>query len=377
MESVSGKGSAFSSFNALNNDPDGAECAELMRNMAKLFRHVVDRCDDEQIAKYDEVLCQLSELVEAEARADVAELLAPLSRAPGSVVIKLAHDEIEVAAPLLEFSSVLSDDDLIEIVQELSNDHRFAIAGRSPVTDRVGSEIVKRADTRTVIRLVSNMDAQIGQNTGSGLLARAASDKSIAASIGGRKDVDWRQIHSRLSEAGRRALKHLAEANVPVNEEELAEAQAVVLNRVKNEVGFSATEWKVAWGQVKALADRRQFNIGAVERFCRFGYGHHVASALAILLRIKPEVLVKWLATQDTGAAIVAVRALNFKPDLFQRVFSTMPWRDKITADEAGVAVNKYDSLSQKDAHDIFELWRSHSFTKKRSAEQQQTVNVA
>ncbi|GLQ18984.1 DUF2336 domain-containing protein [Maritalea porphyrae] len=377
MDSVTGKGSAFSSFNALNNDPDSAECAELMRNMAKLFRHVVDRCDDEQIAKYDEVLCQLAELVEAEARADVAELLAPLSRAPGHVVIKLANDEIEVAAPLLEFSSVLSDDDLIEIVQEQSNDHRFAIAGRSPVTDRVGSELVKRADSRTVLRLVSNKDAVIGQNTGTGLLARAAGDKNIAASLGNRKDVDWQQIHARLSEAGKRALKSLAAANVPVDEEKLADAKAVVLNRAKNEAGFSATEWKVAWGQVKALADRRQFNLSSIERFCRFGYGHHVASSLAILLRIKPEVLVKWLATQDTGAMIVAIRAMNFKPELFQRVFSSLPWRDKVDAEEAGVAVKKYDSLSQKDAHDIFELWRSHSFAKKGNPERQQTVNVA
>jgi hypothetical protein len=377
VESVSGKGSAFSSFNALNNDPDSAECAELMRNMAKLFRHVVDRCDDEQIEKYDEVLCQLAELVEAEARADVAQLLAPLSRAPGSVVIKLAHDEIEVAAPLLEFSSVLSDDDLIEIVRELSNDHRFAIAGRSPVTDRVGSEIVKRADTRTVLRLVGNKDAQIGDETGTGLLARAVNDKSIAASIGGRKDVDWRQIHAKLSEAGKRALKSLAEAKVPVDEDSLAEAQSVVLNRARNEAGFNATEWKVAWGQVKAMADRRQFNLSALERFCRFGYGHHVASALAILLRIKPEVLVKWLATQDTGALIVAVRAMNFKPELFQRVFSSLPWREKILPEDAGLAVKKYDSLSQKDAHDIFEMWRSHSFAKKGSPERQQTVNVA
>jgi uncharacterized protein (DUF2336 family) len=128
VSDISGKGSAFANFNALTNDPDSVECAELMRNMAKLFRHVVDRCDDEQIAKYDEVLCQLAEIVEAEARADVAKMLAPLNRAPGTVVIKLAHDEIEVAAPLLEYSSVLSDDDLIEIVQGASNDHRFAIA---------------------------------------------------------------------------------------------------------------------------------------------------------------------------------------------------------------------------------------------------------
>ncbi len=377
MENTSGKGSAFANFNALTNDPDSVECAELMRNMAKLFRHVVDRCDDEQIAKYDEVLCQLAEIVEAEARADVAEMLAPLSRAPGSVVIMLANDKIEVAAPLLEFSSVLSDDDLIEIVQAQSEGHRFAIAGRNPVTDRVGSEIVKCGDNATVLRLVENENAEIGDGTGGSLLKRAGKDREIAMGLGLRRDIDWKEIHARLSIAGQRAVRHLANADSFVEKEEIEEAQAVVLNRIKNEVGFNAKEWKVAWGQVKALADRRQFNLSSLERFCRFGYGHHVASALAILLRVKPEVLVKWLAAQDTGALTVAIRALNFDPELFQRVMVTLPWRDKVSREDAAEAAQKYATLSREDARDIFEMWRSHSFAKNGNPERQQSVNVA
>ena len=263
MESTNGKGSAFSNFHVLNNSSDSVECAVLMRNMAKLFQHVVDRCDDEQIAKYDEVLCQLADVVEAEARADVAKLLAPLGRAPGSVVIKLANDEIEVAGPLLEFSSVLSDDDLIEIVKGQSDQHSFANAGRNPVTDRVGSEIAECASSDAIVRLVENQNAQIGQKTGTVLIARAESDKSIAQSLHNRKNVNWQEVHALLSAAGRRALQDLARADVEVDEEKIVEAQAVVLNRVRNEVGFNATEWKMAWGQVKALADRKQFNLGS------------------------------------------------------------------------------------------------------------------
>jgi uncharacterized membrane protein len=96
--------------------------------MAQLYSYVSDRCDDEQVAQYDEVLCQLAELVEVEARTHVARLLAPLERAPGNVVNKLANDEIDVAQPLLEFSNVLSDDDLIDIVSTRSEAHRVAIA---------------------------------------------------------------------------------------------------------------------------------------------------------------------------------------------------------------------------------------------------------
>src|SRR5215210_7503382 len=98
---------AFSTFRVLNGDSNILERDQLFRNMAQLYSYVSDRCDDEQVAQYDEVLCQLAELVEVEARSHVAKLLAPLDRAPGNVVSKLANDEIEVAAPLLEFSNVL------------------------------------------------------------------------------------------------------------------------------------------------------------------------------------------------------------------------------------------------------------------------------
>src|SRR5688500_15920203 len=68
---------AFSSFRALKDGDNRSERQHLFRNMAQLFSYVSDRCDDEQVAQYDEVLCQLAELVEVEARAHVAKLLAP------------------------------------------------------------------------------------------------------------------------------------------------------------------------------------------------------------------------------------------------------------------------------------------------------------
>jgi hypothetical protein len=77
---------AFSTFRVLNGDSNILERDQLFRNMAQLYSYVSDRCDDEQVAQYDEVLCQLAELVEVEARTHVAKLLAPLERAPGNVV---------------------------------------------------------------------------------------------------------------------------------------------------------------------------------------------------------------------------------------------------------------------------------------------------
>ena len=85
-EMEEGTTKAFSTFRVLNGDSNIVEREQLFRNMAQLYSYVSDRCDDEQVAQYDEVLCQLAELVESEARAHVAKLLAPLDRAPGNHV---------------------------------------------------------------------------------------------------------------------------------------------------------------------------------------------------------------------------------------------------------------------------------------------------
>ncbi|MBL8597897.1 MAG: DUF2336 domain-containing protein [Devosia sp.] len=356
---------AFSTFRVLNGDSNILERDQLFRNMAQLYSYVSDRCDDEQVAQYDEVLCQLAELVEVEARSHVAKLLAPLDRAPGNVVSKLANDDIEVAAPLLEFSNVLSDDDLIEIVANQSEAHRIAIAGRNSVPERVGDAIVDHGGAASVGRLVQNNQAELGKQTLHKLVARASGDMTLATSLRGRTDIDWNTLRGEIGAAGQKVLDTIGARMRPLDPVTADKVNQVVYNRMRNRAGFSAQEWKVAYNQVKALSDRRQLDERALIRFARFGYGHHSAAALTVMLNVSPEVFVKWLAMQDYVATTVAVRALDLKPELFEALIATMPWRDLPTdADKVNVR-KRYEALSQEEASGIFELWRSHAFRRK------------
>lgn len=356
---------AFSTFRVLKGDANTLERDQLFRNMAQLYSYVSDRCDDEQVAQYDEVLCQLAELVEVEARTHVAKLLAPLERAPGNVVAKLANDSIDVAAPLLEFSNVLSDDDLIDIVSNQSEEHRIAIAGRNNVPERVGDAIVEHGGAPSVSALVSNTSAELGRETIEKLVARASSDAALATNLRGRTDIDWGSLHTEITEAGQKVLDSLGGASKPLDPVTAGKVNAVVYNRMRNRAGFSSQEWKVAYNQVKALADRKQLDQRALTRFARFGYGHHAAAALSVQLQVAPEVFVKWLAMQDYVAITVALRALDLPPDLFEAIIGTMPWRDLPTdADKTNVR-RRYEALSREEASGIFELWRAHAFRRR------------
>lgn len=362
---------AFSTFRVLNGEANSGEREQLFRNMAQLFSYVSDRCDDEQVAQYDEVLCQLAELVEVEARVHVAKLLAPLERAPGTVVVKLANDDIEVARPLLEFSNVLSDDDLIDIISKHGEEHRKAIAGREHVSERVGEAIVEHGETASVVELVRNANAEIGQATLEKLVARASHDPEIAADLRGRAEIDWKSLRGEIDSVADKVLEELGEVHRRLDPVAAGKVNGIVYTRLRNRAGFAANEWKIAYNQVKALSDRKQLNDRALARFARFGYGHHAAAALSVMLKVAPEVMVKWLAMQDYAAICVASKTININPDLFDAVFAALPWRDLPSeTDRKNVGV-RYEALGREEATGIFDLWRNHAFRKRNNAENQ------
>ena len=359
---------AFANFRVLNGESDAAERDHLIRNLAQLFSYVSDRCDDEQVAQYDEVLCQLADIVEVEARAHVAKLLAPLERAPGSAVLKLANDVIEVAGPLLEFSNVLSDDDLIEIAEHRSEAHRVAIASRKGLAGRVGEAIVIHGAEPSVMRLLRNFEAEMTSGLVDRVAQRATGSASLADDLRGRTDVDWSSVRHHVSQAGTRALEALGMLTRTQDPAIASRVQAVVYNRIKNGAGFSAQEWKLAWNQVKALTDRRRFDLKALHRFTRFGYGHHTAAGLTMILEVRPEIFVKWLALQDYVAVTVAARAVGLDAELFEAIVSVLPWRDLPSRLDIDNVRKRFEALSEDEAAGIFELWRSHAF-RRRSEE--------
>lgn len=102
----------------------------------------------------------------------VAEALKDLTDAPAHIIQELARDlEIKVAGPVLQYSPILTDDDLMEIIS--SGPIRgalTAIAKRRRIGDRLADAIVAAAvevpeETETITDLLNNGSAQIREET--------------------------------------------------------------------------------------------------------------------------------------------------------------------------------------------------------------------
>ncbi len=99
---------------------------------------------------------------------------------PVSVIERLARDdEVSVAAPVLEFSPLLDDEILLDIIQGApASDALEAISNRSNLTESVSEAVVETDDEQVVAALLSNQSAQIREETLDALVDRAPSKPS-------------------------------------------------------------------------------------------------------------------------------------------------------------------------------------------------------
>ncbi|MGE5476074.1 MAG: DUF2336 domain-containing protein, partial [Bacteroidales bacterium] len=106
----------------------------------------------------------------------LSDALKDVVDAPPEVIRRLARDaEIVVAAPVLQFSPVLSDEDLLEIIAAGPAPGALsAISKRSEVKARVADAIAATDDVDAIASLLGNPSAQIREETLDRLVDRAA-----------------------------------------------------------------------------------------------------------------------------------------------------------------------------------------------------------
>ena len=98
-------------------------------------------------------------------RRALADAIRHMFHVPHDIAVGLAKDpERRVAAPVLRHSPVLTDDDLVAIVEDGAADWAHqAIASRDTVSERVSAALVDAGATPTVTRLLNNNCAEIGE----------------------------------------------------------------------------------------------------------------------------------------------------------------------------------------------------------------------
>lgn len=198
----------------LADDEDGDVRAELARKIGRLLPDLSRKASDRVSELTLETLQCLAEDELPRVREILAEEVKDLACVPTTVIAKLARDIECVAAPILEFSPLLSDADLIEIISSAQARYALsAIARRQALSASVSDAIANAMDIPSVAELLKNATARIRQKTLDKIIAQAERIREWHGPLVMRHDLSQRAIRRIASFVSAALIDELATRN--------------------------------------------------------------------------------------------------------------------------------------------------------------------
>src|ERR1700680_2055136 len=174
--------------------------SEAARRISELFLQGAANFRPDHVDLFDGILVDLVPHSELAARADLAERLSQLAKAPRGLVGQLAReDDISIAGPLLRRSPVIDEGALIEIARLKSQGHLLAMSERPTLSPDLTDGIVRRGARDAARRAAGNAGALFSQTGYSALIKRAGQDGVLTLTVGQRDDLSGEQLKELLA----------------------------------------------------------------------------------------------------------------------------------------------------------------------------------
>jgi uncharacterized protein (DUF2336 family) len=331
----------------LSSDEDEEVRAELARKIARLMP---DLSREEMLHLRDisiELLEKLARDQVPRVRAILADEIKHLTCVPKSVVHILARDVEEiVAAPILEYSPLLSDADLIEIIAGASAEHALSvIARRQPLSHDVSDAIVGTLDIPAMATLLANPRASIREQTLERLVESAEEIEALHRPLTLRADLSARTIRRLASFVGTALLESLC-AQRGLDDDTRVTLNRRLRSRLKADKSTAPAVSDAIETIELALRDGT-LNEEFVEEAAKTGNKEAVVMALAVLGQVPPQTVQRIIEARSAKAII----SLVWRAGLSMRVaFKIQSNVAKLTAREILPARSgKYFPLTEEE----------------------------
>ncbi|WP_425407480.1 DUF2336 domain-containing protein [Hwanghaeella sp.] len=297
----------------LANDRDDDIRTALATKIAKLTPALRD---EDRGALYDYTIQVLEKLAQDQivrVRQIMAEALKDVADAPHSVIQQLASDaELVVSGPILRFSPVLTDTDLLSIIKAGAVQGKLvAISERSEVSGDVADAIVDAGDDETIAVLLANGKAQIREETLDALTARSEKVVSWHAPLVARPALSMRSARMLAGFVAEHLLAKLQarEDLEAATLEAVAEVVAERLGEGSGKQDVVDPEWAqddVSEEEIQRLKEAGALTEPAIVESLEAGRKRFVEAALACLAEVPREAAARIVA-QRSGKALVAL----------------------------------------------------------------------
>jgi uncharacterized protein (DUF2336 family) len=343
------------------------KCMATAKRVTNLFLTSAGSFNVEQIELFDNVLERLVKTIELRALADlsarmalaeISEQLAPVAQAPPKLVRRLAkNDEIRIARPLLQESSRLSTEDLVEIAQTKSEQHLLAVSGRWWLKEAVTDALLARRFASVSRRLVNNPGAKVSASGFTVILAQAEYDPDLAVETGIRADLPAELRLQLLHDAAEEVRSRLLERAPPHLFEEIRHAIAAVAAGVERDMA-RVRDFTAAKRHVAKLKDSGELDETVLLNFARQRKYEETVVALAYLAQSSIEVIRPLMQSLRSEGLLVPCRAAGLSWETTAAIMECRYSTGSMGPDELANAKSQYTRLTRGNADRLLRFWQ-------------------
>jgi uncharacterized protein (DUF2336 family) len=334
----------------------------LGKSIGELFaRRYADLSDRERSLVF-EILHNVVLDVEMSVRKSISEQLAEVSDAPRALIKFLANDEFEVAYPVLTRSSVLEDDDLIEVIQNRTLEHQLAVANRYSVSELVSSTLVSTGRATVIETLLRNENARISQSTMAYLVDESKRVNSFREPILRRSELGpelAKRMFLWVSEALRQfIIEHFA-LDATTIEDLLKKATSEQIEVLSDGDGESGSEMLA-----DNLAQAKMINEEMLVDAMAQGEINLFVALLGRITELRRNVIMRLLFEAGGEGLAIACKAVDIGRDTFCALLELSgKTRRQSSAGRKrpdGKALVLFDSVPRECATNILKKWQRH-----------------
>src|SRR5438477_4056050 len=142
-------------------DPSPATRADLAAKVAQEFERGGLTQEERRIA--EQIVRVMARDAALRVRQALAEHLKESKSLPADVARLLASDVDAVAVPVLQYSTALTDEELIVLLKGATSERLMAVARRRTVSEPLSDAVVRADDAAAIAALVGNEGAKIAE----------------------------------------------------------------------------------------------------------------------------------------------------------------------------------------------------------------------
>lgn len=155
---------------------------QIVTKVCEGFNHNIFTMRERELAQ--DIFRLLLKDTEERVRKTLADELKSCSEAPHDVILALANDHSDIATLVLEHSSVLTDEDLLHIIEATQNLVKLtAIASRKAVSESVCQHLIDKNYTDVTKTLIQNTGSDLGEDILNALLDHHGHEHSLMEAL--------------------------------------------------------------------------------------------------------------------------------------------------------------------------------------------------